>query len=163
MEINLNHKKYGKITYEESFFMGKKQLYINNIPLEKKDKNTFIYQTANGPVTAVIKGNLSVPSNVLVQLGEETLHFYTCIKWYEYVLSALILAFYFLWSFNDTLLSILPYAGVIGGGISGGAMAFSWYVMRRTKVPFFKLLINTVIFLITVLLCALIGMLLAAF
>ena len=51
--------------------------------------------------------------------------------------------------------------GALGGGISGAAMITSLALMKRTRSFFLKLLINTGIFLITLLVCGLLGLVFA--
>jgi len=55
--------KIGEIIYEESFWAGKKTVYINGQPLNKLSKNTF--ETADG-TKAELKGNFLTGATLTV-------------------------------------------------------------------------------------------------
>ena len=54
MKIIVTNEKYGEFVYEESFWTGKKELFLNGEKLEKSSKNVFLIN--NGEVV-YLKGN----------------------------------------------------------------------------------------------------------
>ena len=59
MQATVSHPTYGLITYQESFWTGKKTFLFDGIPLVKIDKTTYeLPATADSPaITATVKGN----------------------------------------------------------------------------------------------------------
>ncbi|MBQ2757035.1 MAG: hypothetical protein IJF31_00995 [Clostridia bacterium] len=160
MKTVITHPTYGKIALEEGFFSGKKQLFINGAPLRRQNKTTFIYESENGPMPAIIKGSFATGTSLL--LCGETIALSPRTRWYEYVLCAFIFVFIMIWGNSATLCAIFPVVGgALGGGISGAAMITSLALMKRTRSFFLKLLINTGIFLVTLLICGLLGLVFA--
>ncbi|MBE6580389.1 MAG: hypothetical protein E7650_02105 [Ruminococcaceae bacterium] len=160
MKTVVTHPVYGKIALEESFFSGKKKIFINGVMLQKQNKTTFIYQSENGPIPAIVKGSFSTGTSLL--LCGETIALSPRTRWYEYVLCAFIFVFIMIWGNSAALCAIFPIiGGALGGGISGAAMVTSLALMKRTRSFFLKLLINTGIFLVTLLICGLLGLVFA--
>lgn len=120
MQTTVSHPAYGLITYEESFWTGKKIITFDGIPLTKINKTTYQYQPlptdpfaspeegASAPVTVTVKGNYI--SGVSLVIGDETVTLTS---------KATVLDFVLGW-----IPGILFFAFVIGGAIGGalGAM-----------------------------------------
>ena len=123
MQTTVSHPIYGIITYEESFWTGKKIITFDGIPLTKINKTTYQYQalptdpfaspegdagSASAPVTVTVKGNYI--SGVSLVIGDETVTLTAKASALDFVLG---------W-----IPGILFFAFVIGGAIGGalGAM-----------------------------------------
>ena len=127
MQKVVRHDKYGEITYDESFWVGRKSVSINGTPLKKINRKTF--ETADGQ-QVVVKGNYVYGVKLLI--GGETIQVTPTVKWYEIVLSLLPFIFNMSWGNSEYLCGILPViGGAIGGLIGGAAMALSLMLMRR--------------------------------
>ena len=123
MQTTVSHPAYGLITYEESFWTGKKIITFDGIPLTKINKTTYQYQSlpadpfaspegdagsASAPVTVTVNGKYI--SGVSLVIGDETV---------TLTAKATVLDFVLGW-----IPGILFFAFVIGGAIGGalGAM-----------------------------------------
>ena len=84
MKIDKNVEKYGTITYEESFWTGKKTLYLEGKELEKYSKNVFIYKDYGGKEIEIItKGN--VYTGLSLMIDNELIELSPKLKWYEII------------------------------------------------------------------------------
>ena len=66
MQTIVNDDKYGKIEYTENTWSGSKNLSINGVPLEKKSRSDFVYQTEDGAVMVKISGNTLIGATVTI-------------------------------------------------------------------------------------------------
>lgn len=122
MQVTVSHPTYGLITYEESFWTGKKSILFDGIPLLKINKTTFQLPAAStdpfaateesaegvsAPVTVTVKGSYINGASLII--GGETV-----------TLTAKA-------SVLDIILGLIPavlfFAFVIGGAIGGGLAA----------------------------------------
>ncbi|MBR2022985.1 MAG: hypothetical protein IJ996_00520 [Clostridia bacterium] len=157
MQETIQHEKYGTITYRENAWSGKKEIVFNETLLLKKEKNVYIYKPdENTDVTVKSKG--SFLTGVTLDVEGESIKVIPAPKWYEVVCSVLIFMFTVIWGNSVYLCSILPIVGgAIGGGISGGATVVSIFLMKKSKTIGKKLLMWLITFVVSVMLCALIG------
>ena len=58
MKVVVENEKYGTIEYNESFWTGKKTIYVGEKLLTKKAKNKYAYSSEEGEVS--IKVNVSL-------------------------------------------------------------------------------------------------------
>lgn len=140
---------WGTFIYTESFWTGKKELYLNQNPLQKINKNTFCLNKDGKNITFFIKGNFITGVKLIADQQEILLSAPT--KWYEYVCSILILSFVTIWGNNVALCSIFPIVGgAIGGGISGAMTFVNLISMKAIKKWWLKLLVWLGVFALTV-------------
>ncbi len=145
--------KYGEITYNENFWIGRKNVSINGTPLKKIDKNTF--ETADSQ-RVVVKGNYLYGVKLL--FGADSVQIMPTVKWYEIVLALLPLVFDLVWGNSVTLCGIIPIVGgAIGGLISGLMAAVSLLLMRMFDSPWVKIGIGLAMLAATFGICAAIG------
>ena len=141
MPTTVSHPAYGLITYEESFWTGKKIITFDGIPLQKINKTTYQYQPlpadpfaspeegASAPVTVTVKG--SYVGGVSLVIGDETVTLTSKASVLDAVLGCIP--------------GILFFVFVIGGAIGGalGAMIGMGLtlVMKTRKKTIHKILI----------------------
>ena len=131
---------WGTIAYTESFWSGKKQLFINGKPLQKIDKKTFSFHQDGKNYTFIIKGSFVTGVKLLVDGQEITI--ISPAKWYEYVCSIFIFALTMVWGNSVTLCSIFPIiGGAIGGGLSAIMALANLIAMRSVNKIWLKLVI----------------------
>jgi hypothetical protein len=122
MQITVSHPTYGLITYEESFWTGKKTILFDGVPLVKLSKNTFQIPSdgTTPPVTMTVKGSylggltLFTPDEVITVTGKPTVA--------DYVLGILPGALFF----------GLIMQGAIGGALAG-MMGFGGVMLMKTR------------------------------
>ncbi|MBR2464915.1 MAG: hypothetical protein IKB41_05760 [Clostridia bacterium] len=158
MKTVIHHEIYGPITYSESDWTGKKEIWFGSTPLVKRGKSCFVWKNHEGVETIVtVKGNLF--SGRTLYIGAERVEVQPASKWYEIVCSFSILLFILVWGNSVTLCSILPLVGgAIGGAISGGASVLCLLGMKKFKNVGGKLLVWLAAFGATVLICFLLGL-----
>lgn len=140
MKVKTKHEKFGEIEYFESAWTGKKELSINGQKLEKIDKTSFKLKTSDKETTAVVSGNYLSGSKLTIE--NEVIQITPAIKWYEYLLSAMIILLVCVWGNVVELCMIVPIlGGAIGGAISGLFAIVNLIVMKRTSKVWIKLLI----------------------
>ena len=152
-------KDFGELTYEESFWTGKKKLSLNGKVLEKIDKNTFQYVDMEGKIKNVfLTGNFI--SGVKVNIEGQYLQLTSSATWYEYALAIAGFIIVLIWGNSPELCSIIPIVGgAIGGGISGSLGFCSLIAMKSTNNPLFKVLIGLGMILATMIVCCIVGFL----
>lgn len=149
MKCVIQHERLGEITYEESFWTGKKTLYVNGQALTKTARNVF--QTSEGET---IKLTGSFFTGIKANIGTEAVQLIAACKWYEYVLSVLPFILIMVWGNSVALCSIIPVAGgAIGGLIGGVFFALNMLFCRKTNNIFLKILICIVTTGICFLIC----------
>ena len=150
MHATINHATYGTITYEESFWTGKKLIYINGKPLDKIDKKTFMYSKDFKNTMFKLKGNFLTGVKLCSNTEEITL--IIPAKWYEMALSIFIVAFTLAWGNIPSAVAIFPIVGgAIGGGVGGIMMVLNMYLMRLVKKWWLKIIIWLCVFATTLL------------
>lgn len=141
MKVTVSHPTYGLITYEESFWTGKKIITFDGIPLTKINKTTYQYQSlsadpftaseesASVPVTITVKGNYI--SGVSLVIGDETITLTAKASALDFVLGYIPAGLFF--------------AFVIGGAIGGALGALIGMgltiLMKTRKKTIHKVLI----------------------
>ncbi len=121
---------YGKVVYEESFWTGKKQIYIQGQALTKTGKNAFEYNTEDGVKTVLVIGGAM--QGAKLSIDGQAITLFQAPKWYEIALSALILAAVIVWSNSLALCSIFPIVGGALGGAVAGVMMFACIMLMRS-------------------------------
>ena len=153
MKKVVQSEKYGEITYNENFWIGRKSVDVNGAPLKKLDKKTF--ETADGE-RVTVKGNYLYGVKLLI--GADTIDIMPTVKWYEIVLALLPFIFVMVWGNSVALCRVVPVVGgAIGGLISGLMAAVSLLAMRSIKSVWGKIGIAAVALGVTFGICAGIG------
>jgi len=156
MTFKTNHPIYGEIAVEESFWTGKKTVYVNGNMLEQVGKNDFAIKNDQGIVYLSLKGNMMTGIKAIIS-GEE-IKIGGSPKWYELVVLIVAFIFNFIWGLSANLCSIIPIVGgAIGGGINGFVLAIGYVIMRKTQKPLFKILIGLGAWIVAFAICAIIG------
>ena len=152
MKAVRQHEIYGQIKYEESFWTGQKSLTVNGARLEKKDKNTFVWNVDGVDTLCTVKGGFI--NEATVEVGGEVISLTPKAIWYELVCSAVICMLIMVWGNSAALCKIFPLVGgAIGGGISGGMAVVNLLMMKKSENVGKKLLIWLGILAATVLAC----------
>ena len=153
MKASIQHSVYGEITYDESFWTGRKNILVNKNPLQKLDKTTFVLPKEGGGFETVkIKGNFMIGAKATI--GSETLTLMPTIKWYEIVLTVLIFLFNVVWANVPQLVLLMPLVGGFIGGFASAFIAFlGLFVMRLLKQVYWKLLVFVGFFGASILIC----------
>lgn len=154
MKQAIEHATLGKIEYEESFWTGKKKLYINGTPLQKQSKG--VYLAPDGG-SVYLEGNYL--TGAFVNINSERIRLTAAVKWYEIVLSILPFILIMVWGNSAALCSIVPViGGAIGGGISGVMCVTNLFIIKGVKPVWLKLVISIAMLVATFLLCFLIAL-----
>ena len=159
MKAFATHPEIGEIMYEESFWTGKKSLYINGTPITKIDKMTFVISKDEKNQYFNLKG--SMLTGVTLTVDGQTIEISEKPKWYELLLIFLPFILNIVWGNNVFLCSIIPIVGgAIGGCISGLMACGSLVTMKKFDKAWQKVLVGLGFlvgsFLITFLLAVLI-------
>ncbi len=153
MKSVVQSEKYGEIVYEESFWTGKKNVNINNQPLNKINKTTF--QLPDGE-QATVKGNFLYGSKLFI--GQETITVTPPIKWYEIVLSLLPFLLIMVWGNVVALCEIVPVVGgAIGGAVSAMLSVLNVFFIKCVRPVWLKILITVAVTGVTFGICCGIG------
>lgn len=152
MKTITQHPVYGSITYEESFWIGKKQVSINGVLLQKRDKKSFIYNDGETTKTVVVMGGFV--GGVKLSISGEVIPVVPAPKWYEILCSIVIVMLILVWGNSVVLCSILPIVGgALGGAVSGAMAVLNLVAMRSMKEWWQKLLLWVGMLFGTVLIC----------
>lgn len=152
MKSVVQHEKLGEIVYEETFWTGKKKVYLNRQELQKLDKKTFSDEsgkqvTVKGNYLAGVSLAFESPETIEVQMTPR-------VKWYEIVLALLPFLFILVWGNVAALCEIVPVVGgAIGGGISGVMACLSLLCMKGVKNIWLKIAIGIGFFAVTFGIC----------
>lgn len=158
MKTTITHEKYGTIYYEESFWTGKKEIYLNGKKLQQISKICFIL-VGEEKVEIYIEGNAFKGVNLIIdgqayEITEKT-------KWYEYIVAIIPAVITFIWGNSVALCKILPIVGgVIGGALCGLGLSLAIIMMKKTKNVGLKILIGLGIGVLTFLICFLVAQIL---
>ena len=151
MKKTFSHSKYGNITYNETFWLGKKSISVKGRQLNKIDKVTFSGKL-NGPeedVYVTVKGNIL--KGVKLNIDNEEIEIYPKLKPYEIIMALIPFILILIWGNSNALCSL-------GGAISGLFSALMVVFLRKVDKLYLKIAICVVITLITFLICFLIGL-----
>ena len=149
-------EKYGQIVVEESFWTGKKKLYINGEELVSVVKNSFLYKTEEKNISVRINGNFLL--GVSISIEDEVITVTEKTKWYEFMLAILPFIFVIIWGNVPDLFDIFPVvSGAIGGLITIAFAYLNIGSMKSTKNPLYKLLIGLGIGIASIFVCYLIA------
>ncbi len=132
MKIVINDEKYGEITYEESFWSGKKSLSVNGTPLAKVAKTQFNYVDGEEKKAFIVQGNYLKGAKLIID--GRTTQLYPPVKWYEIVLSVIGFVLVLVWGNSVTLCEILPVVGgAIGGIISALFAICNLFIIKKSQ------------------------------
>lgn len=125
MQNTISHPTYGIITYDESFWTGKKTILFDGIPLQKVSKNTYLLPAnpadpESNPVTFTVKGNMV--GGVTITNGTETITLSQKATATDYILGILPAVLFFLFILQ----------GAIGGAIAG-MMSVGGILLMKTR------------------------------
>ena len=125
MQNTISHPTYGIITYDESFWTGKKTILFDGIPLQKVSKNTYLLPAnpadpESNPVTFTVKGNMV--GGVTITNGTETITLFQKATATDYILGILPAVLFFLFILQ----------GAIGGAIAG-MMSVGGILLMKTR------------------------------
>ena len=152
MQTIINDEKYGKIEYTENTWSGSKKLSINGVPLEKKSRSDFVYQTENGAVMVKISGNTLIGATVTI--GDDKIQVTPKLQWYEFIFPVLMFALTIIWGNSPALVAIIPIVGGAIGGVVSAVCAFTcFYLAKMVKPVCLKLLIGLGFFVLDFVVC----------
>ena len=158
MKIIVENEKYGTIEYNESFWTGKKTIYVGGKLLTKKDKNKYVYNGEEGEIVVKANGNSFSGLDLMIMGSRVEIIPKTSVL--EYILAFIPLIVVLIWGNSVYLCSILPIVGgAIGGAIAGGASVIGMIFMKRNKNFLMKILVSIVALAITMLICFLVAVL----
>lgn len=150
----IQHPEIGEITYDESFWTGRKKLYVNGEQLTKKSRTEF--ETADGK-TVTLKGNILSGTKAVIGGNEVVIE--PATKWYEYVLSFVSLVFVLIWGNVTALCEIFPIVGgALGGFISALFSVLNLILIKKTDKLWLKLIISLASFVVAILICYLLAL-----
>ncbi len=155
MKKTVMHPEYGKITYEESIWTGKKTLSVNGVVLPKDGKNSYLLAAGQDSTYVTLNGNAVTGASVVIR-GQEIVIYPkpTVLDW---ILSCLPFVLILVWGNNPALCSIVPVAGGAIGGALGAAASIVAMLNMRQKPVGKKLLISLLALLATFGIGALVG------
>ncbi len=155
MKKVLEIENIGRVTYEESIWTGKKNISIDDKPLEKTSKTTF-----KMPDGRVIEAQGNFVIGATLKLENQTYEIFPSAKWYEYIMTFLPLILICVWGNLVYLCKIVPVVGgAIGGLISGLMSCLNLFLIKIVKPIWLKILIAIGITGLTFLICFLIALL----
>ncbi len=148
----------GEIVYEESFWTGKKKIYINGKMLEKTGKTSYLLP-GEEMKTVYVNGNIMTGVSVIVD--GRRIQVISKPLWYETAIAILIFAFNIVWGNSVQANMILPLVGgAIGGLISGAIAMTALLVMKKTDKVWQKLLYGIGLFIASIVICSVVAILL---
>lgn len=155
METVDMHPSYGKITYTESFWTGKKSLFIADKEALKLSRKSF--RTEDGAYMEV-KGNFM--TGAVLHAGGEAIRLTPAVKWYEIVLSVLPFLLVMVWGNTPALFAIVPIVGgAIGGAIGGIFFVVNLYSLRAVHKVWLKVVISVGMLALCFVICFLVAVL----
>ena len=152
MKSTVQNATWGEIVYSESFWTGKKEIFINGTQLKKINKNTFSYENGETQETVMLSGNFF--KGTTIGIGGELITMCPHAKWYEIMLAILPFITIIIWGNVPALFAIIPVVGgAIGGMISAGLGFLSMMMMKSLKNAWQKVLVGLAMFAATFLVC----------
>lgn len=160
MKNTVMHPEFGKITYEENFWTGKRTISVNGTVLPKRTKNSYLLAAGENSTYVDLKGSAFIGASIVIR-GQEIVIYPkpTVLDW---IFSLLPIVLMLVWGNSVQLCSIIPVVGgAIGGGLGGAAMVVTMLNLRGKRVGG-KLLVALVATLVTFLIGAVLGYILLA-
>lgn len=150
MKIVNYSEKYGKIIYSESFWTGKKSIFVDDVQLKKTDnKKQYVLFKDGESIWVTLKGNYL--SGSTLQIENEVYELSPKLKWYEWVLALIPFILTITWGNSVKLVQIFPIiGGAIGGAISGIGLFLSLLAMKQVQKPGYKVLIGVGACIVTI-------------
>ena len=161
MTVTFQHASYGRITYDESFWLGKKTISINGVELFKKTKKVYLYKIANQEIEVLVRGSFLL--GVKLEINGEVIELVKPAAWYEIACSIALTAFIMVWGNSHTLCSIIPIVGgALGGAIAGVALVVNLFTMKLFKDVSTKILIWLAMLAATFVTCFLLALVISS-
>ncbi len=128
MKITLKNKetKNQLLEFEENFWMGRRTIKYNGIPLQRVKNNKFIYHSTEGAEEVIVRGNQFIGININMFGNEIALEH--GLNWYEILLSALVFLPCFVF-------------GLIGGLIGGILGATNLLIIKQIEKWYLKVIV----------------------
>lgn len=143
-------EEIGTVTYSETFFLGRKELYVDDVLCKKVGKKEYSYTDKDGN-TANLSLKGSFISGVTISNGAKNFTLISKPKWYELFIFMLIVLFPIIWGNNVATVEVLPvFGGAVGGAIGGAFAVMSLYTMRFFKRISMKMLVGIGIFALSI-------------
>lgn len=144
------------LTYEESFWTSKKNIYIDNVETKKISKTEFKYGE-NLEKTVLIKGNFLKGVQVVVNEKEYEVSPKTVL--YQYIIFLIPIIFIITWGAVPQFVAIFPVVGgAIGGLISALFSVFGLILGKKIKNKAISLVVQIAFSALAILVCYLIGL-----
>lgn len=144
------------LTYEESFWTSKKNIYIDNVETKKISKVEFKYGE-NLEKTILIKGNFL--KGVQVVVDEKEYEVSPKTTWYQYIIFILPIVFIITWGAVPQLVAIFPVVGgAIGGFISALFSVFGLILGKKIKNKAISVGAQIAFSILAILICYFIGL-----
>ncbi len=145
----------GLVTYEESFWTGKKKILVDGQEASKVNKKTFRLND----LTMELKGNYV--QGVKLMCNGQVHTVVRATYWYEYLLALLPFLFVMIWGNSPALCQIFPIVGgAIGGAVSCVMLILQITVFRLINHPLIKILFSLAVLVATLLLLFLLALVL---
>ena len=161
MKTKITHDVYGEIVYDENFWSGKKQIFIDGKALTKSKRNIYMYKDLNTSLTAVVKGNALFGVKMTINNGAE-IPIVAAPKWYETVIAICILCIGLVLG-NLPFVVIVPVVGgAIGGAISGAMAILTLSIIKPIPKIAIKLFIGIALLALTFFICHIVALLFLA-
>lgn len=133
MKRTIRHPVYGEITCEENIWSGKKSVKIDNVCLDKREKNTYLWKHGDMTENVMLKG--SFVTSLILTIRQERITVVPKPAIIDYFLSFLPLVLIVLWSSIPDLYLVLPIAGGgIGGGVGAAASIIALAKIREKSL-----------------------------
>ena len=159
MKFTVNSEKYGKIVYSESAWTGRKSLTIADRPLNQLTKDTYVHNTTIGDLPVKVKGTYM--TGVTIDIAGDKIEIIEKPKWYVLTLIILFAVIPMVWSNVPSLVKIFPIVGGLIGGLVIAVSAIASYMLaRKVDKPIYKILVMFAVFLVSVAILYLLGILL---
>lgn len=133
MKINFRYQETNA-TYYENFWTGRKEIFVDGVPLIKISKKEFIFDSDNHTM-ATVKGNYAL--GVKITFTDGTIIPIAINKWYDNILVFI--------SFAYIIFSVIFCPGVLTGGLSGFmaacVMIANAYILRTKMNHAVKILL----------------------
>lgn len=126
---NITVKDVGNVEFRESFWSGKKRIFIDGREAVRRDRNLFLWEKDGVEHQIIITG--TVFSGLCVVIDKLSYRLTEPLPWYSYVIVIGGALFCAIWMFTPALVELVPLVGgAIGGGIVGLFVAIQIYVAR---------------------------------